>query len=99
MANHTYQAVLAVHATLTATGVDTVTLTGGGEQIWVTNRTGTNPLFLSFNTVTPVATKNTFYLVPGVAGATRQYDLRQVKAGKVIKLTSKGAMAYSVEIL
>lgn len=91
----TYSEALSKHATLTATTVDTVTLTGTDYySVEVVHRSGslTTPIYFTVDGSTPtVEGDDTYVVMPG--------GWKTVKSRvnvDVIKLISAGAVAYSV---
>lgn len=99
----TYVAQTAVHQTLTASTVDTVTLQGGANpgKLTVLNRTGTSEIYgvwwLPSEATPPepaVGAVNTFCLPASISSV--EFD---VEGGASVMLISAGAMAYSVEVL
>jgi hypothetical protein len=99
-----YSASRAVHATLAASTVDTVTLTLTHPRIEILNR-GTGDIFLTVDGSTPTVGGNDTFVVPsngvgffpnpflaepGLAGGP------QVPGRTVVNLISTGTPAYSV---
>lgn len=102
-----YSETSAVHETLTANEVDSVTLSKAGTgflgkpQITVVNRTGSAEIYFTVSTSSTqpaepaVGGKNTFVL-PGSIGSV---SVPAADGNVVVKLISTGAEAYSVEAL
>ncbi len=85
---------LAVHATLAAATVDTVTVTSAVSQVEVLNRDPTNAIYFRLDAVAPVvAAADNYVVMPGQS--------RRVTAGALhtVALISVGAAAYSVTVL
>lgn len=90
----------AVHATLTASTVDTATLTAPNvPSVTVVNRTGTAEIYFTISStaagaVAPtVGGANCFVLPAAICSLTVPISSGQV----VVSLISSGTMAYSVE--
>lgn len=98
----TYTAVSEAHETLTASTVDTVTLTGNTSSVTVVNRTGTAEIYFTIATGTAAVPA-----VPTVGGANTYVlpatdcSLRLAVGGQpvAVSLISSGTMAYSVEAI
>lgn len=97
-----YSAVRAVHKTLVAATVDTVTVTANEQVVEVTNRGSTDPLYVNVGLSSApvpdpaVAGDDTMAVPAGgvrtvtVAGATTGVDL-------VVKVVAASAVPYSVQ--
>jgi hypothetical protein len=85
------------HGTLTASAVDTVTLSRPTGQVKVINRLGTSEIFYTLDGTAPTVNGDC-YVVVATAGA---YDIRPNRINnqnaQVVNLISAGAMTYSVE--
>lgn len=101
MASHAYEATHAVHHTLTATSVDTVTLKKVSRLLTITNQGATHPIYVTIGTApaTPTVGGTTTYVV--LAGTSRTFDRTMAQlfgtGPVVVKLISTAAQAYSVE--
>jgi hypothetical protein len=90
----TFNCNLAVHPTLTAATVDTVTVTSAVSTVEVLNRDVTNAIYFRLDAVAPVvAAADNFVVLPGLA--------RRVTIGPLhtVALISVGAAAYSVTVI
>jgi hypothetical protein len=87
----------AYHGTLTASTVDTVTLSRSYARVEVINRGGTNEIFFTTDGSVPTVLGDNCFVVTNQAGAS---DIRPNFTGVqnqcVVKLISTGAMTYSV---
>jgi hypothetical protein len=103
---------IAVHATLTGTTVDVVTLAqvsaGSGVAspgITVVNRTGTDAIFFTVSATATapaeptVGGKNTFVVPAAITSVRVPVSPGSMGRPVVVKLVSAGAEAYSVEAL
>ena len=89
-----YSAVRAAHATLVATTVDTVTLTGSYARVEVRNRS-TGDIFLTLDGSTPTVAGNETLVVP--ANSVGSFpNVAGISAPVTVKLISSGTPAYSV---
>lgn len=89
----------AYHGTLTASAVDTVTLSRAGAAVKIINRGGTNEIYYTLDGTAPTVGGDDCFVVPNQAGAS---DTRVNTQGAsntcVVKLISSGAMTYSVQV-
>lgn len=85
------------HGTLTASAVDTITLSRPSGQVKIINRLGTNEIFYTLDGSAPTVNGDC-YVIPAIAGAS---DIRAIRLNplgvQVVNLISSGAMTYSVE--
>lgn len=95
----TYSNAIAVHETLSASTVDTITLTTVNDaQAMIVNRTGTAEIYgtIGYDGTTPVdptvAGAGTFVLPASICALS----LDSASGPIVVKLISSGEMAYSV---
>ena len=94
-----YSEALSKHATLAASTVDTVTLTGtfdGQGAAIVTNVTGTAAIYVTGDGSTPTVAGDDTIVIPAVAGAFVRLDFAD-EGSRAVKLISAGTPGYSVE--
>lgn len=95
----TYSQATAAHETLTASTVDTVTLTQNGRSVTVVNRTGTSEIYFTAavsptTAATPTVGGANCWVLPASVSSLRL----QLGTGSYnVALISSGTMAYSVE--
>lgn len=90
----THSVALAKHATLSASTVDTITLTNDFQTVEVVHRTSTaaDPIYFTVDGSTPtVGGDNTYVVMPGGWKSVRAWA-----NSDVVKLISAGTPAYSV---
>ena len=93
-----YTASRAVHNTLTATTVDTITLSAQYVRVEVLNRSSTGDIFVTLDGSTPTVGGNDTYVVPatGVGTFVNPANTSQPPTSTVVKLISSGTPSYSV---
>lgn len=93
-----YTASRAVHNTLTATTVDTITLSAQYVRVEVLNRSATGDIFVTLDGSTPTVGGNDTYVVPatGVGTFVNPANTSQPPTSTVVKLISSGTPSYSV---
>ena len=85
------------HNTLTASTVATVTLDSGSyDTVLVTNRSGSNPLYVTVDGSVPTVAGDDTFVVPAAAGASKAFGWESTGA-VTVKIISAGAEDYSVE--
>jgi hypothetical protein len=88
-----YSAARSKHATLTASAVDTVTLGADWNTVEVTNRSATDPIYVTTNNAAPTVAGDDTFVVP--AGGYRVLEV-PTAGSTVVKLISGGNAPYSV---
>jgi mannose-6-phosphate isomerase-like protein (cupin superfamily) len=83
------------HATLTTTTADTVTLTGQGVSLAVTNHDASEKLWFTINGATAVALADENFIV--LPGNTKVLGVMTTSASVVVSVVGNGNV-YSVEI-
>jgi hypothetical protein len=93
-----YSANRAVHNTLAATTVDTITLTAQYNRVEVLNRSATGDIFVTLDGSTPTVGGNDTFVVPatGVGNFVNPASTSQPPTSTVVKLISSGTPSYSV---
>jgi hypothetical protein len=96
MANYT--APRAVHNTLTAATVDTITLSSQYNRVEILNRSASGDIFITVDGSTPTVGGNDTYVVPatGVGTFVNPNWTNEPPISTVVKLISSGTPAYSV---
>jgi hypothetical protein len=84
------------HATLTTTTADTVTLTGQGVSLAVTNHDATEKLWFRIDGSTAVALADENFIV--LPGTTKVLGVTTTAASAIVSVVGNGNV-YSVEIL
>lgn len=83
--------IMTQHATLSGTTADTVTFSGSGSSLCITNRDATNTLYFTMNGATAVAAADETYVVLPLQAKVVRFN------GNVISIVGNGG-GYSAEI-
>lgn len=88
----------AYHSTLTASTVDTVTLTSAAKRLRIINRSGTAEIYYTTNGSAPtVFGANCYVVVAAITEDSARNELGDQNETKV-QLISSGTPTYSVEV-
>jgi hypothetical protein len=93
-----YSSTRAVHNTLVATTVDTVTLTAQYNRVEILNRSASGDIFVTLDGSTPSVGGNDTYVIPatGVGTFVNPNWTNEPPISTVVKLISSGTPSYSV---